>query len=658
MPGEVRVVPDEVADLSDLYVAMRRARLFDRLVLKAARRGRIKGYYPSAGQEALAALAGCLGPDDMVFPAYREQPLRLAMGITIAEEIAMWAGDARAAWNPLDRACMPANTAIGSHIPHAVGWAWAQRHRGFPGIAVAVFGDGATSEGDFHAAMNLAGVWQAPVVLVCQNNQYAQSTSLHAQTASSTIGAKAAAYGVEGQVVNGMDATAVRAAFGAAAQRARDGGGATLLELQMYRFSGHSSFEVAPTYRSRAEEAQWRARDPIPRLGAELEAVGVDIATLVATAERNVADDIEAALDAVAHHWLPEPDDLAAWTGPQAHDVDMTSTREFADSTVVSALNAALVDAMEDADDVVVLGQDVVTDGGVWGVTAGLADRSGRERVIDMPLNELGLLGVGIGMALAGMRPVVEIQFGGFLLTAFDQLAFHAARYAWRTQGVLHVPLVVRMPAGAGHGGYEGHNESFEAHLAHTPGLAVSAPSNPADAYSALRRAIAADGPVVVLEPTSSYLDTQWAADADGNSITSVDAIAPFGTPRVLHRGDDCTLVTYGSATVLARVACDRLVGDGIGVELIDLRDVVPWDREAVAASLGRTGRLVVVHDSPRTAGFGAEIVAAMAESGALRAPAVRVAQPDIPFGPALRAPTTEITVEQIVEGVHRAMRS
>lgn len=644
------------ADLSDLYVAMRRARLFDRLVLRAARRGRIKGYYPSAGQESLAALAAHLTPQDMVFPAYREQPLRLAMGITVAEEIAMWAGGARAAWDPLERRCMPANTAIGSHLPHAVGWAWAQRHLESGGIAVAVFGDGATSEGDFHAAMNLAGVWSAPVVMVCQNNQYAQTMSRAAQTASASIAGKAQAYGVQGVVVDGMDPLAVSTAFAAASDRARSGDGATLLELQMYRYSGHSSFEVAPTYRTRAEEALWRERDPLPRLAKFLTSEGVDPEALVADVEASLSDEIEAALDAVAQHWIPEREQLADWVAPRPRAIAGVPPRAFPEPTLISALNLAIAEAMKADESVVVLGEDVVTDGGVWGVTSGLASTFGEERVIDTPLNEVGLVGAAIGMALAGLRPVVEIQFGGFLLTAFDQIAFHAARYAWRTEGVLRVPMVIRMPAGGGHGGYEGHNDSYEALLAHTPGVAVSAPSNPADAYAAMRRAIAADSPVIVLEPTASYLVTQWANDAEGRSLVEGAPIDPFGTARLLRHGTFCTVVTYGSATAVAHAACERLADAKIDVDLIDLRDVVPWDVDAVAASVERTGRLVVVHDSPRTAGFGAEIVATIAERCALAAPPIRVAQPDLPYGPALRSPTTELTVDLVIEGIRRAI--
>jgi 2-oxoisovalerate dehydrogenase E1 component len=652
-------VPDlDVAALSALYRDLHRARAFDRLMLRAARRGRIKGYYPSAGQEGLAALAGVLAPDDMVFPAYREQPLRLAMGITVAEEVAMWAGAARAPWNPRTRRCMPANTAIGSHLPHAVGWARAQTMQQSTGIAVAVFGDGATSEGDFHAAMNLAGVWSAPVVFVCQNNQYAQTMAVSQQTAATGLAAKADAYGVHGVQVDGMDALAVREAFAEAAARARAGEGPTLLELTMYRFSGHSSFEVAPTYRTRTEEATWREQDPVARLRHRLEELGVDVAELATQAEDGLPDEIDAALESLARQTVPSDDELDAWVHPRANDAPLPSSDRFTEPTIVAATNAALRDALSADDRVIVLGEDIAIDGGIWGITRGLAEEFGSDRVIDTPLNELGLVGAAVGLALAGMRPVVEIQFGGFLLTAFDQIAFHAARYAWRTQGVFSVPLVIRMPAGGGHGGYEGHNDAYEALLAHTPGLSISAPSNPADAYAVMRRAIASDGPHVVLEPTASYFSTLWPTDADGRSLAVPDPNPRWSArATTLQRGDACTVVTYGSATAVAAIAAELLGDAGISVDLIDLVDIAPWDRTSVRDSVERTRRLVVVHDSPKTAGFGAEVVASIIEESLLAAPPMRVAQPDLPYGPALLSPSTELVAAQIVEAVTRVVR-
>jgi pyruvate dehydrogenase E1 component alpha subunit len=400
--GRAEPAPLDRSLVERLLHDMARARVFDRAALKLARRGRIKGYYPSIGQEALAALAPGLEASDMVFPAYREQPLRLAMGITPAQELAMWAGAAGAPWDPMAARCMPANTSIGAHVPHAVGWAQAQRRLGSSGVAVAVFGDGATSEGDVHAAMTLAGVWRSPVVLVCQNNQYAQTTSLAQQTAAPTLAAKAAGYGIPGVRVDGMDPLAVHDAFIEAAARARSGGGATFLELVTYRFAGHSSFEVAPAYRGRDEEARWRALDPLRRTAALLTAMGGDPAAVVREAESGMTTVLDGALAALDHGALPTLDDVVAWSRPVV-DALPTVPLDAEGATPVAAVAAGLHERMAADDRVVVLGEDVVTSGGIWGATTGLADAFG-DRVVDTPLTEQGIVGAAVGMALAGLH--------------------------------------------------------------------------------------------------------------------------------------------------------------------------------------------------------------------------------------------------------------
>jgi pyruvate dehydrogenase E1 component beta subunit len=305
---------------------------------------------------------------------------------------------------------------------------------------------------------------------------------------------------------------------------------------------------------------------------------------------------------------------------------------------------------------VVVLGEDVVSTGGIWGATTGLAESFG-DRVVDTPLTEQGIVGAAIGMALAGLHPVVEIQFGGFVLTAIDQWHGHAARYAARSGGRLRVPLVLRMPAGAGHGGYEGHNESFDLLHVSAPGLQVCAPTTPREAYVLTRRALATQGPVVVLEPTADYLRDAWGDDADGLSLAADDGSVPsWGSSVLRARGDAVTVVSYGSATRIAEQAAAALVAEGVQIDLLDLHDLMPFDVEAVLASLRRTGRLIVVQDAPIRAGLGATVIGAVAERDPhlFAVPPVRVAQPDVPYGPALLEPVTAVVPEDVVAAVHR----
>jgi len=640
--------------LIGLIIDAERTREFDRLALRAARHGLLKGYYPCAGQESIVALAHALAPQDWVFPAYREQGLRLSRGVGVAAELRMFAG-ANAAWDPLAHRMMPANTAIGSHLPHAVGFARGQSLLGTDVVTVAVFGDGAASEGDFHAAANVAGVWNAPAVLFCQNNQYAQSTRASAQTAGAGVAARGVGYGLRSVLVDGMDPLAVLRASREALDVARRGDGTTLIESVSYRFGGHSALDVRRRYRSRAEESEWRLRDPLLRLHALADKRGIaaSVATQLTPAIEGLHQEFDEAMDALAFLTSPTAEAARSWVSPAAPHVPLQPTSVVIEGhegagELASANAAALAQIMAADERVVLIGEDV-RDGGVLGATEGLAERFG-DRVMDTPLNEVGIVGAAIGMALAGLHPVADIAFAGFTLTAFDQLAFHASRYRWRSGGTLSVPLVVRMPCGGGHGGYEGHNESVEALFAHTPGLVVVAPSSTDDTVGALLTSVAGEQPTVLLESTRTYL-----APSTSSVRREIEPL-PLGQARVTHIGcgdAGITVVTYGPAASLVETAAVVLEARGVCLEVVELRSVTPWDAVAVMNSLESTGRLLVVHDSPKTVGFGAEIVATVMESGVtLLAPPQRLAQPDLPYGPALWESLTALTSDDVVAAV------
>ncbi len=291
-----------------------------------------------------------------------------------------------------------------------------------------------------------------------------------------------------------------------------------------------------------------------------------------------------------------------------------------ADLTLVEAVRAALARALEDDDSVIVLGEDVGLDGGVFRATDGLLARFGPDRVIDMPISESLFVGLGVGMAAEGLRPVIEYQFMGFLYPGLDQLANHASRIRTRTRGRLTCPMVVRAPYGGGVHAPEHHSESFEAMLAHIPGLRVVIPSSPAAAYGLLLAAIRDPDPVVFLEPKRLYRARREPVIDDGRP-------APLDRCRSLRTGSDLTLVTWGACTAETLGAADSLAADGAQAEVIDVCTVKPLDMPAILESVGRTGRCVIVHEAPRTGGIGAEIAATLADDGltSLLAPVARV---------------------------------
>jgi pyruvate dehydrogenase E1 component beta subunit len=279
-------------------------------------------------------------------------------------------------------------------------------------------------------------------------------------------------------------------------------------------------------------------------------------------------------------------------------------------------------------------------------------ERFGPDRVIDTPLCETGIVGTSVGMAMAGLRPVAEIEFAGFVYPAFDQVIGHMARIRWRYRGELTAPVVLRMPVGTDIDSYEFHCDTPEAFFAHAPGLVVAYPSTPYDAAGLMRTALESPDPVVFFEPIPLYRGFKQDVPTEPFRI-------PFGKARTIRDGTDATMVVYGYATRAAVAAAEQLAGNGTSVELIDLRTIYPWDVDAVVASVERTGRLVTVHEASMTAGLGAEIVATVTERAAysLESPPVRIAHADLFWGPTQLEVHSRISIERIVAGVQRAMR-
>lgn len=288
--------------------------------------------------------------------------------------------------------------------------------------------------------------------------------------------------------------------------------------------------------------------------------------------------------------------------------------------TMVEAIRLALARAMSQDHDVIVLGEDVGTDGGVFRATDGLLARFGPDRVIDTPISESCFVGLGVGLAARGLRPVIEYQFMGFLYPGLDQLANHASRMRTRTRGRLTCPMVVRAPYGGGVHAPEHHSESFEAMLAHIPGLRVVIPSSPRKAYGLLLAAIRDPDPVVFLEPKRLYRATREVVTDDGNAL-------PLDSAFTLRNGTDLTLVSWGASIAETVGAADALASDGVSTDVIDVATIKPLDLSLIVESVERTGRCVIVHEAPREVGVGAEIAAALADRAltSLLAPVTRV---------------------------------
>ncbi|MGF1668687.1 MAG: pyruvate dehydrogenase (acetyl-transferring) E1 component subunit alpha [Acidimicrobiia bacterium] len=643
--------------LREMYRLMVLSRELDRRMLALQRQGRIGTFAPLLGQEAVqVGSAMALASHDFVFPSYREHGVQIARGMPLEVILAYWRGLPNVDWDVRRHRMGITTVPIASQLPHAVGYSYITDLREEGSVTVVYFGDGATSEVDFHSGMNFAGVWNTPTVFICSNNGYAISVPYRKQTASATIAQKAGAYGMPGVRVDGMDPLAVFAATEEAVERARTGGGPTLIEAVTYRYGPHATADDPTRYRPEAEVEEWKRKDPIDRLRAYLEALGEWDEAIGEKVAMEVTDLVEAAITEIEARPVPGRDEtvrhafskIPESVVDQLHAVQRANGEAetvFADDqvwrptpdaqpsgpterwTMAEAITATLDHAMAANPDVIVLGEDVGLSGGVFRITEGLQAKYGEKRVIDTPLNESGIVGTAIGMAIAGARPVAEIQFDGFVYPAFDQIVSHLGRFRYRTRGNITLPVVVRFPNGAGIGAHEHHCDSPEAYFVHAPGLVVICPSTAIDAKGLLAAALEGDDPVIFLEPKVLYRAGRQDVPTDHYTL-------PIGTAAVRREGSDVTIVTYGGMVPVSLTAADRLQAEGISAEVIDLRTLFPWDRQTVLASVEKTGRLVCVQEPQGACGIAAEVSATVAELAmySLQAPIVRVTGFDVPW--------------------------
>ncbi|HHC08941.1 MAG TPA: pyruvate dehydrogenase (acetyl-transferring) E1 component subunit alpha, partial [Actinobacteria bacterium] len=434
------------------------------------------------------------------------------------------------------------------------------------------------------------------------------------------------------------------------------GEGPTLIEAVCYRFGPHATADDPHLYRTREEEEAFRPYDPLVRMERFLRDRGLwdddRQEDLEAAAQREVDEGIAAAealpepgRDAIVRHayariprlLVDELHRLQRGAGEEPTVFSAEELWEVGDEpapsgpterwTMADAINAALHDEMAADDRIVVLGEDVGVAGGVFRITAGLYERFGPERVIDTPLDEAGIVGTAVGMAVAGGRPIAEIQFDGFVYPAFDQIVSHVGRMRFRTRGHVTLPMVIRFPNGAGIGAHELHCDSPEAYFCHAAGLVVVVPSTPYDAKGLLTAAIRSEDPVLFLEPKVLYRSFREEVPVEPYEI-------PLGKARVRRRGTDLTIVTYGGMVPVSLRAAEAAAAEGIDVEVVDLRTVFPWDVETVTASVEGTGRLLAVQEPQRSMGVLAEVVAEVAErcGYALEAPPRRLTGVDAPW--------------------------
>jgi 2-oxoisovalerate dehydrogenase E1 component len=628
-------------DLLQMHRRMLLIRGFEERVAGLYRDGEVPGFvHLSTGQEA-SAVGACwpLRPTDVITSTHRGHGHCLAKGLApmgmFAELMGKDLGTNRGRGGSMHIAdptigIFGANGIVAAGLPIAVGASVASQIRADGNVAVAFFGDGAIAQGAFHEAVNLAAVWKLGVVFWCENNGYAEFSPAATQYAA-TLELRAAGYGVDYAAVDGNDVTATASVMQRVVDDVRGGHGPVIVEASTYRWHGH--YEGDPQrYRSQDEVDDWKDRDPIIRHAGQLRAAGFSAET-IASLESAVAQELDHAVEEARLLAPPDTSSLGHFvTRPRPVTAEPPPPAEGAPTfRMMDAIHSALEAELASDDRVFIAGIDVGAGGNVFGLMRGLRDAFG-DRVRDTPISETAIMGLGVGAAMAGMRPVVELMYLDFVGVCLDQLLNQAAKMPFMTGGSAQMSLTVRTQFGAGRSSGSQHSQSLEALLAHIPGLSVVMPSTPADTYGLLRAAIQDPNPVVFIENRLLY--------GMKGPQPPADHILPIGRSIVVRAGTDITVVAVSRMVHEALAAAEALAAEGISVEVIDLRTVAPLDTATILESLHKTSRLLIAHEACVPFGIGAEIAATVARDGFwdLDAPIARIgaAPTPAPYAPNL----------------------
>ena len=649
-----------------LYRSMQMIRQCEEMLARSHQRGLIHGAcHTYVGQEAVAAGVCCwLDDADAIFSTHRGHGHALAKGMPprelVAELYGRATGCSRGRGGSMhlfapEIGMLGTSGIVGPCILQAAGAAYAFSLAGDTRVAVAFFGDGAVNNGAFHEGLNMAAIWKLPVLFVCENNQFATEVPFAYAAGNPSVAARAEACGVPAVALDGNDALAIAAAARTALERARSGGGATLLECNTYRTRPHAEGMGDFTYRSREDVEAWKARCPIQRLrrtilsdspaaAAVLDAIDTDVAAAVEDAhvfaaaspfpdQATAADHVYAAAAAAPHRDVPGD----------------RPTREL---SYGKATLEALAARMAVDPRIFVLGEGIGQRGGNFATTTGLYAVHGPQRLRDTPICERGFVGLAGGAAMAGGRPVVDFMFADFVLDAAGEIINQIAKIQYMSSGRLRMPVLLRGCIGIGHSAATHHSGSYYAMYAQFPGLRVVVPATPADAKGLLTTALTGDDPVLFLEHRELM--------ALKGPVPEGDYAIDFGRAAIVRRGSDVTVVALALMVHRCLEAAERLAAEGISVELIDPRTVAPLDTDTILASVARTGRLLVVDESFAPCGIGAEIVARVAEAGFddLDAPLRRLngVHTPTPYSPPLEAAVVP-TVDMIAAAIRDLAR-
>ncbi|MDW8048355.1 MAG: dehydrogenase E1 component subunit alpha/beta [Nitrososphaerota archaeon] len=621
-------------------------RYFEEKVMDLLSRDIVKGAsHLYVGEEAVAVGAiAAIRKDDYITSTHRGHGHCIAKGgdlkLMLAELCGKVTGYCKGRGGSMHIADVSAGNLgatgiVGSNIPVATGAGLSIKLRGTDQVVLCFFGDGAANTGAFHESVNMAAIWDLPVIYICENNLYGMSVAVSRAFPFEDIAERAKGYNIPGLIADGMDVLDVKKVVGKAVERARKGEGPSLVECKTYRFYGHSRSD-ARVYRTREEEKMWKMRDPILNYEKRLIEWGVMTEEEIKKLEDEVIKEVEEAEKFALSSPYPPIETLYDGLYTDLYVDPSSSIRDLATAKkmglkmrrirYVQALNEALREEMRRDSRVFLMGEDIALYGGAYSVTKGLHEEFGLERVRDTPISEAAIAGAAAGAAMTGMRPVAEIMYIDFSTLAMDQIVNIAAKNRYMFGGKSIVPVVYRTQGGAGRGIAEHHSQSLEAWYMHVPGIFVVMPSTPFDAKGLLKTCIRDDNPVMFIEHKMLY-------GLEGE-VPEVEYTVPLGVADIKREGTDVTIIAYSRMVHFALEAAEELAKEGISAEVVDPRTLKPLDIDTIINSVKKTNRAVVVYEGYRTCGVGAEITALIMEKAFdyLDAPVLRVAGEDVPI--------------------------